>query len=274
MGIFIGSSLILVLGIVDDITDVSPWIKLGGQVIVALLTIRFGISIQFLTNPFGDIIGLSHLSIPITVLWIVGMINAVNLLDGLDGLASGVTAVSSLMLVIVAFHTGQTESALIAIALLGSCIAFLNYNFSPAQIFMGDSGSMFLGYILATVSIMGVLKSTATFSILIPFLILGVPISDTIFSIIRRLRNKKPVFSPDTEHFHHRLLSIGLTPKQVSIFCYGLTLLLGGIGLILAYASKGIALIIFGGTLLFACLIGLLFKQKSWSVAKVLRSFL
>jgi UDP-GlcNAc:undecaprenyl-phosphate/decaprenyl-phosphate GlcNAc-1-phosphate transferase len=274
MGIFIGSSLIVLLGLMDDITDSPAWVKLLGQCIIALLTIKFGISIQIITNPFGGFIPLGYLSVPLTMIWIVGMINAINLLDGLDGLASGVSAVSALMLLAVAFQTGQVEAALISIALLSSCLAFLKYNFSPAQIFMGDAGSMFLGYMLATISIMGVLKSTATLSILIPFLILGVPISDTLFSIIRRLRNGKAIFKADRGHFHHRLLSLGFKSKQVALICYLLTLILGSVGLVMTYLTGKTAYIVLGVIILFAFIIGYLFKRKTSSVISTLRSFL
>ena len=274
LGIFIGSSLILILGILDDITDLSPWVKLAGQCLIALLTFKFGVSIQLITNPFGGIIPLHWLSLPITVLWIVGLMNAINLLDGLDGLASGVSATSAFMFIIVAIKTGQIESALISIALFGSCLAFLKYNFSPAQIFMGDAGSMFLGYMLATVSILGVLKSTATLSILIPFLILGVPISDTLFSIFRRLKNKEKLFKADTGHFHHRLLSLGFNTKQVAILGYLLTLFLGVVGLTMSIFSGKLAYLVLGLIILFSFFVVLAFKKKAWRLISNLQSFL
>lgn len=274
LGIFIGSSLVLILGILDDITDLSPWIKLAGQLLIALLTFKFGVSIQLITNPFGGVIPLHWMSLPITVIWIVGMMNALNLLDGLDGLASGVSATSAFMFIIVALKTGQIESALISIALFGACVAFLKYNFAPAQIFMGDAGSMFLGYMLASVSILGVLKSTATLSILIPFLILGVPISDTLFSIFRRLKNRKRLFKADTGHFHHRLLDLGFNPKQVAILGYLLTLFLGGIGLIMSVFSGKVAYIILGLVILFSFFVVIAFKRKAWRLISSLQSFL
>jgi UDP-GlcNAc:undecaprenyl-phosphate/decaprenyl-phosphate GlcNAc-1-phosphate transferase len=228
IGILIGGGMILVLGIIDDVLHLGPRIKLVGQIMVALLVCLFGVSIDFVTNPFGGMIQLDwYLAFPLTILWIVAIINTINLIDGIDGLAAGIVAISALFISIVAINTGQYLPAILTLALFGATLGFLKHNFFPAQIFMGDSGSMFLGYILATVSIVGVLKATITISLAVPILVLGIPITDTLFAIFRRIKNGKEIFKADNDHFHHRLLRKGFSQKQVGVLCYIITILLG-----------------------------------------------
>jgi UDP-GlcNAc:undecaprenyl-phosphate/decaprenyl-phosphate GlcNAc-1-phosphate transferase len=235
--IIAGGTLILILGIWDDVKSISPLIKLAFQIAIAGLTYYFGISIHWISAPDGGFIFLQWLSIPLTIFWIVGLINAINLLDGLDGLAGGIAAIAACILAFVAIQHQQFLVATLMIALLGSCLGFLKFNFSNAQVFMGDSGSMFLGYILACVSVIGVLKSTVTFALLIPILIFAVPISDTLFSIIRRFRKKQPLFKADNGHYHHRLLELGLTAKQITILSYVISGLLGIIAIFMSQSS-------------------------------------
>lgn len=246
LGIILGTSIALVTGILDDIVKLSPIQKLLGQVIAAIVTIKFGITITFLTSPFdGEMIYLGFMSTPITLLWLVGLMNTMNLIDGLDGLAAGVASISAVIITTVALATNQYMAAGIAIALLGSSLGFLKYNSSPAQIFMGDSGSMVLGYILAISSIIGVFKSTLTLSVVIPVLIMGIPISDTIFAIIRRIKNKQDIFQADTKHIHHRLLSEGFSTKETVWICYGLSLILGIIAFMMSLVTGLTAQVLF-----------------------------
>jgi UDP-GlcNAc:undecaprenyl-phosphate GlcNAc-1-phosphate transferase len=234
LGILLGGSIVFLIGLLDDLYRMKPVAKLIGQLIAAGVTIYFGVSITFMTNPFDGLIPLGLLAIPLTVLWLVGMTNAMNLIDGLDGLACGVTAISSLTLALVALRTHQMGAALLMLALAGAAIGFLRYNFHPASIFLGDSGSYFLGFILAAAAIVGVFKTTLVVALVIPLLILGVPIFDTIFAILRRLKEKKNLFSADDKHIHHLLLRAGLNQREAVVSIYVVCLLLSAIALAMA----------------------------------------
>ena len=236
-GILCGGTIIVVLGILDDMRGINPYVKLGGQVVAASVTVAFGTSIEFITNPFGGLIFFGYLSIPVTILWIVGIINAVNLIDGMDGLAAGVSSISATTLFIVALITGEWVSAFLAVALVGSALGFLKYNFNPAKIFMGDTGSMFLGYVLAAASVVGVLKSATTVALAVPILALGIPIYDTSSAILRRVKQKKHIFSADNGHLHHRLLMSGLSQKHTVLTIYYASALLGICALIISLVN-------------------------------------
>jgi len=242
--ILIGALAVVVLGVIDDIYMMPATIKLGGQIAIAVGTYMGGVSISYLTHPFGGIVQMGWLEFPITVLWIVSMMNTVNLIDGLDGLAGGVSAISAMAVTIIAVQTGQWPAAVLSVAMVGAALGFLKYNFAPASIFMGDAGSMFLGYVLAAVTIIGVLKSVFTISVAVPIIALAIPIFDTAFAIVRRLRNGQPVFSPDKEHFHHQLLAAGLSAKQAVILIYTASFLLGLAAIALGF-FEGISAIIF-----------------------------
>lgn len=265
LGIAAVSTILLIIGILDDIWGLSPWLKLLGQITCAAFTFYFGISIQFVSNFTGGVFYLGWLAMPLTILWLVAIMNTINLIDGLDGLASGITAISAAMLAIVAIHTNQFLAALLALTLLGSSLGFLRYNFPKAQIFMGDSGSMFLGYILGITSILGVLKSTITISLAVPLLILGIPILDTLFAIFRRLKNRKNIFYADNGHFHHRLIKLGLTPKQVVLLLYLLSSILGSFGLILSFCT-GMSAYITLTIAIVIIVITSIFLRKNWKM--------
>lgn len=234
-GIIIGSSLMFLLGVIDDLKTLSAKFKFVFQIGVALIAYYMGVKILVLSNPLGGMLVLPEwLSVAMTVFWLVGITNTINLIDGLDGLAAGVSMIAGITLSIIAMQTNQYLGAVIILTLVGSTIGFLRYNFNPAKIFMGDSGSLFLGFTLAAISITGVLKLAATVTILLPLLILGVPILDTTFAIVRRALSGKPIFQPDKGHLHHRLLGIGLSQRRVVIVIYGFSSLLAGIALYLA----------------------------------------
>ncbi|MEG2571318.1 MAG: MraY family glycosyltransferase, partial [Clostridia bacterium] len=209
-GILIGAVVIVVLGIVDDIMPLNALLKLIVQIFAALIVVYHGTQISIFSNPniFSDnpYISLGMWSVPITVIWIVAITNAVNLIDGLDGLAVGVSSIASFSLLIIAIIVSERNVALIMAALAGACIGFMPYNINPAKIFMGDTGSTFLGFILATISIQGLFKFYALVSFAVPFLILGLPIFDTMFAIGRRVIHGKSPMSPDRGHVHHRLI--------------------------------------------------------------------
>ena len=168
------------------------------------------------------------MSIPVTMLWIVGITNAINLIDGLDGLASGVSFIALLIFSFMSLQVNQnTLIALLSLALAGAVLGFLRYNFHPAKIFLGDTGSMFLGFTIAVISVMGLLKSVTLYTFITPILILGVPIFDTFFAIVRRYKNNQPIFAADKAHLHHRLLNLGFSHRQAVLAIYCLALVFG-----------------------------------------------
>lgn len=227
LGVLLGGLLIVLLGILDDTRGLSPRIKLLGQVLAACVVLYGGVRVEFITSPIAGIIDLKYFSYFITVVWIIGVTNAVNLIDGLDGLAAGVSAIAAVTLGIVSILEGYQEVAALAFILATSTLGFLKYNFHPAKLFMGDTGSMFLGFNLATIAIIGLTKSATVISLFLPIVILGIPIADTFFAIIRRYFNGKPIFSPDKDHLHHRLLALGLSHKHTVLAIYGVSIILG-----------------------------------------------
>ena len=274
IGILLGAGIALTTGMLDDRFGLKPNQKLLGQFLAAAVTVYFGIEVSFLSNPFGGMMSLGILTIPFTIIWLVALMNTINLIDGLDGLAAGIAAISSLIISIVAIATHQYAAAGIAIALLGASLGFLKYNFAPAQIFMGDSGSMVLGYILGVASIIGVFKSTLTLSVIIPVLAVGLPISDTIFAIIRRAKNKEKIFAADAKHIHHRLIDQGFTTKQTVWICYGLSLLLGGAAFAMSLVSGFTAQMLFIGFLILSICCSIIIRRKYQSVFSFLKVFL
>jgi len=227
LGLLLGGTMILVVGVIDDLKQLSPKVKLLGQILAALVLVLFNIRIEWLTNPFGDMIYLQYLSVPLTVLWVVGLTNTINLIDGLDGLAAGVSTIASLTILLVALQQNFWVVSILTAALAGGALGFLQHNFSPAKIFMGDTGSMFLGFMLAAISILGTVKSAATIALIVPIVALGLPIMDTAFAIIRRYSSGRPIFKPDKGHLHHRLLAMGLSQKQAVLLMYVISSCLG-----------------------------------------------
>ncbi len=230
-GILLGAVVIVILGIVDDIVPLPALLKFAVQILAALIVVYHGIRITRFSNPniFSEnpYIDLGIWSIPLTVLWIVAITNAVNLIDGLDGLAVGVSSIASFSLLVIAIIVPEHTIALLMAALAGACIGFMPYNLNPAKIFMGDTGSTFLGFILATVSIQGLFKFYAVVSFAVPFLILGLPIFDTMFAIGRRVLHGQNPMSADRGHVHHRLIDMGFNQKQSVTILYLMSGLLG-----------------------------------------------
>lgn len=230
-GILLGASIIVVLGVVDDMSPLRAYFKFCVQVAAALVAVFHGVVIEILSNPnvfaSNPYWELNWLSIPITVLWIVGITNAVNLIDGLDGLACGVSTISAVSMLVIALLVSEGEVALVMASLVGACLGFMPYNRNPAKMFMGDTGSTFLGYILATISIQGLFKYYAIVSFAVPFLILGLPMFDTLFAIIRRLAHGQNPMAPDRGHIHHRLIDMGLNQKQAVAALYVISSILG-----------------------------------------------
>jgi len=249
LGFLIGGTVITGIGLLDDIFDLPPVTKFFGQVLAALIVIYSGVRIEFVGNPTdGGLINLGFLSLPFTFIWIVGIANAINFLDGLDGLAAGVAGISAWTLGVVALLSGRPDAAVLAFTLGAASFAFLPYNFSDSnkkKIFMGDAGSNFLGYSLAVVSIMGMVKVAAAFSMLIPMLILAIPIFDTAFAIVRRLLKGKSPFEPDSSHLHHRILKKGYTHKQTALIIYGVNIILAVIAVASTHMTNPQAIAVF-----------------------------
>lgn len=227
-GVLIGSAILFALCLTDDALGLPVLPRLVGQILVALIAWVHGVQILGITSlaVWEGHLGYLHvgwLSAPLTVLWIVFMVNAVNWIDGLDGLAAGVIGIASVTLSVMGFSSGNLLVGTATAALAASCAGFLLYNFNPARIFMGDSGAMFLGYMVACLSVLGVFKSTALVAVVVPLLALGVPIYDTVSTMLGRLWRGQPVYYADRSHFHHRLLDRGLSVRQTVLVIYGLT---------------------------------------------------
>ena len=247
IGLLFGGSLIVLLGIVDDYKNLPAKVKLVGQIIAAtVLVVAFDVRIDFITDPFGDYLFLEFMAVPATIFWIVGLTNTVNLIDGLDGLAAGVSTIACITIFLVALQQDILLVAVLTAALGGAAMGFLYYNFNPARIFMGDSGSMFLGYMLAGISIIGAVKCAATIALIVPILALGLPILDTTFAIVRRYRGGVPIFKPDKGHLHHRLLDLGFTQRQAVLLMYVISALLGLSAVALTEVSPQFAILIVG----------------------------
>lgn len=238
--LFLSLSIIIVMGIVDDVKGLGAKLKFGIQIIAATIVAVFAFRITFIANPFAPMhyIFLSYISIPITVFWIVGITNTVNLIDGLDGLAAGVSAISSTTLALILFKNGDYYSTIILVALIGAILGFLPFNFNPAKIFMGDTGSLFLGFTLSVISMNATIKSAATLAVFVPIITLGIPIFDTTFAIIRRAKNKQPIMQADKGHLHHRLLNKGLSQKQTVLMLYMMSVILGLSAYFIAEAGR------------------------------------
>lgn len=227
VGLGSGSLIVVGLGLIDDIRGVSAMRKLAVQIIAAVVAYACGFRIDSLQLPGVGMVPLGLLSLPTTVLWIVGIINALNLIDGLDGLAAGIAFFVCLTNLVVAAIHGAPLVGLLSASLAGAILGFLVFNFNPASIFLGDTGSMFLGFSLATTSIFGAsLKSSTTVAILVPIIALGVPIIDTIFTVFRRFMERRPLFSPDRGHIHHRLLALGITHRRAVLVLYAVSILM------------------------------------------------
>ena len=261
---FIGAGIIAAMGVVDDIKALDAKPKFLIQILAACIVVIGGnLKIDVLTNPNF----LSEnpywilpdwVSIPVTILWIVFITNAVNFIDGLDGLAAGVSAIMSVSLVFIALRVGEYPVALLGISLMGACFGFLPYNFNPAKIFMGDTGSTFLGFLLATMSIQGVFKSYAIISFAVPLLILGLPLFDAVFAMLRRISKGQSPMKADRGHLHHRLIDMGFSQKQTVFILYAISGVLGITAVVLAESTALRAILILICVLVFILIEGMI----------------
>lgn len=253
-GILLGSVIIVILGVLDDSYSLKAVPKFLVQIVAAGVAVAHGCVIQFISNPnvfsASTYVNLGWLSIPVTIIWIVTITNAVNFIDGLDGLAVGVSAISTASLLVIALLVSEGNVAVILAALLGACLGFIPYNLNPAKIFMGDTGATFLGFIMACLSVQGLFKFYAIISFAVPFLILGVPIFDICFAVIRRLLKGQNPMQADRGHIHHRIIDMGFNQKQSVAITYMLTAILGLSAVVLTSSGEMRALVLIGAILL------------------------
>ena len=247
--ILIAATIIVITGIIDDMREISAKAKMLGQLIAACIVVfGGGIQMNFINLPFDGILNFGWLGIPLTIIWIVGVTNAVNLIDGLDGLAAGVSTIALATLAVMAMIMGNGIVIAMASILAAATIGFLVFNFHPAKIFMGDTGALFLGFMISVLALLG-FKNVTFISFIIPIIILGVPISDTFFAIVRRLRQKKKWSDPDKSHLHHRLLDLGFSHRQTVLLIYAIAAVFGIVAIVFSMAK------VWGAILLVAVLL-------------------
>jgi UDP-GlcNAc:undecaprenyl-phosphate GlcNAc-1-phosphate transferase len=217
-GVLLGAAIATLVGAVDDFRGLDPWIKLGGQVLAAAVTVSFDVWVDHFTFPFLGVQELSPwVGMPLTVVWLVAIMNMVNFLDGMDGLAAGICAISGATFAVIALSLGKPDPAVLSAIVAGACIGFLRHNFYPARIFMGDSGALALGFVLGAVAVQGLLKTAATVALFFPLVVLAVPIMDTSFVVARRLKHGQKVFAADQAHLHHRFLRRGYSQRRAAL---------------------------------------------------------
>lgn len=232
----IGAVLIYLVGLIDDIYDLTPILKLLGQVIAALVVVYYGVTIDFISLPIGPTIHFGILGVPITVIWIVAITNAINLIDGLDGLASGVATIALMTIGFIAILQANIFIIMICSVLIGALLGFLCFNFHPAKIFLGDSGALLVGFIVGFLSLLG-FKNITFVSLFFPIVILAVPFIDTLFAMIRRVKKGQRIMQADKSHLHHKLLELGYSHRQTVILIYSIALLFS-LSSIILYLSQ------------------------------------
>src|SRR5829696_5524986 len=234
-GILAGAVAITVVGAIDDVWSLPPGVKLLGQVGAALIPVLSGVQVETFTFPFLHRVDLAGAVIPLTVLWIVAVVNAVNLSDGVDGLAAGVCAISAVAFAVLAFDLNRPTAAILAAITAGAAIGFLFHNFHPAAVFMGDAGSNVLGLLMATIAVQGTLKTNALIALVAPLIILAVPFLDTGFVVAKRLKHRQPIYRADMSHFHHRFTNIGFSQRRTVVYLYGWTLTMAALAVALRF---------------------------------------
>lgn len=242
-GVFVGSTIILILGMYDDIKGTNFYQKFLGQIVASSFVVYSGYEISVITNPFGPNLELGMFAIPLTMFWIIAITNAINLIDGLDGLAAGVSIIVCFTLLLISYNTGtpktmNTRVLVLTIILIGAIVGFLKYNFNPAVIFMGDTGSLFLGFMIACIALEGSYTAPTTVAILVPIIALGVPIIDMMLAIYRRTSQGKHPFQADREHVHHKLIDSGLSHKRAVMLIYFITVLFCSVAILLTAANS------------------------------------
>jgi UDP-GlcNAc:undecaprenyl-phosphate GlcNAc-1-phosphate transferase len=244
IGLTFAAIPMLALGLRDDLVGVAPWVKLAIQACAALVLVLFGYGIPMISNPFGAPFHSGWLGPPLTVLWVIVVINAINLIDGLDGLAAGVVLIAAASLWWVARGHDDFYVMFFASILIGATLGFLRYNFPPARVFMGDTGSQFLGLTVAAVSLLQNRKGTATVTLLFPLVALALPLADSVVAFVRRLSGGQPVFRPDTGHIHHRLVRLGFSERGAVLVLWYLCATFGATAIVLEHLPRGDAMLL------------------------------
>jgi UDP-GlcNAc:undecaprenyl-phosphate GlcNAc-1-phosphate transferase len=234
-GILIGATVIVAVGIADDLLDLSADVKLAGQVLAAVIPVASGVRVETMTLPFFGHLDLGELSYPLTVIGIVAVMNIVNFIDGIDGLAAGVCTIAGITFAVIALSLDRNAAGVLAMLTAGASLGYLRHGFHPASIFLGDSGSNLLGYMLAVVAVQGALKTNAVIALVFPLVILAVPILDSSFVIAKRIKYGKPVYLADRWHFHHRFSNIGFSQRRTVLYLYGWTIALAALALALRF---------------------------------------
>jgi UDP-GlcNAc:undecaprenyl-phosphate GlcNAc-1-phosphate transferase len=234
-GIFAAALVITVVGALDDRFDLHPGVKLAGQTLAAIIAVRNGVKVDFVTVPFVGRLAFGDLGGPLTVLGLVAVMNVVNLSDGIDGLAAGVCAISAGALAVIAFDLQRTEGGVLAAIVAGAALGFLIHNFAPASVYMGDCGSNLLGLMLGCVAVLGSAKTNAVLALIFPLIVLAVPFLDTTFVVLKRMKYHRPVYAADREHFHHRMNRIGFSTRRTVLYLYAWTLSLAGLAIALRF---------------------------------------
>ena len=234
-GMLLAAAFITGVGALDDRFELPPLVKLGGQVLAALIVVHYGIVVELITLPFVGALHFPNAGAAITVVGLVALMNVVNFSDGVDGLAAGVCAIVALALAVIAFDLERWPSGVLAALIAGASLGFLLYNFPPASSFMGDCGANLLGLLMGCLTVEGAVKTEVVLSFVLPLILLAVPFLDTTFVVLKRLKYRRPIYASDSEHFHHRMARIGFSRRRTIAYLYGWTLLLAGFALALRF---------------------------------------
>lgn len=243
LALLLGGVIIAIIGLLDDKFEISPKQKLFGQLVASIVVVALGVRIGYVSTFNGEgLLALGWLVIPATIVWIIIITNAINLIDGLDGLAGGISMIAALSIAVIAFLSGNETVGLLAILLAASVVGFLCFNFYPAKIFMGDVGSLYLGFILAVITLQE-LKQITLFGVMVPLLLLAIPILDTLYAIVRRKVNRLPLLQPDKNHIHHALIRNGLSHRKAVLAIYGISASFAFLGIMIPYLGIGVIIL-------------------------------
>jgi len=263
-GILVGASLITLVGVLDDVRGMRPFVKFGLQFVVAGILVLYGVRLETITLPGVGIVVLGWVGVPFSLIWVVAIMNIVNFIDGMDGLAAGVCAISAVTFSVIAISLGRIDVGVLAAITAGATTGFLRHNFYPASIFMGDSGSMLLGFLLAAITLQGFLKGVAAVALVIPLLVLGIPIFDTGFAILRRIKNRQPIYIADRGHLHHRFANLGYSQRQTVIILYSWSALMSVVALSMRFAPVWLTAVAAGVAVVVAALLAYELEILRW----------